>query len=109
VAIIDLRQIHEDRGFDEAGVVAALNMTYIVLPIGDAAAISDENASRLDKILSGFDGPVLLHCTSSNRVGALLALRQRLHGATSAEALQTGTAAGLTSLRQTVEAKLSER
>jgi uncharacterized protein (TIGR01244 family) len=109
VAIIDLRAADEDRGFDEKNAVESLGMNYISLPISGPDAITYENASLLDETLSKIDGPVLLHCASSNRVGALLSLRAKMHGASADEALQFGTAAGLSSLRPTVEVRLSEQ
>jgi len=108
-AVIDLRGADEDRGFDEKSAVEGLGMSYISLPISGAGAINYENASLLDEALSGVDGPVLLHCATSNRVGALLSLRDRLKGASREEALELGNEAGLASLRETVEARLGER
>lgn len=108
VAVIDLRTPEEDRGFDEKSAVESRGMKYISLPIGGASAVTYENASLLDETLSKIDGPVLLHCASSNRVGALLSLREKMHGATNEEALTLGDEAGLSSLRKTVETRLSE-
>jgi uncharacterized protein (TIGR01244 family) len=107
-AVIDLRRADEDRGFDEKAAVEALGMRYISLPIAGASAVTYDNASILDKALGDMDGPVLLHCATSNRVGALLSLRERMHGASRDDALRLGTDAGLASLRETVEARLSE-
>lgn len=106
-AVIDLRSAEEDRGFDEAATVEGLGMTYVSLPVSGASGVSYENASALDRILADFDGPVLVHCASSNRVGALLALREKLHGADDAKALALGVDAGLTGLRPVVEEVLS--
>jgi uncharacterized protein (TIGR01244 family) len=109
VTVIDLRGINEDRGYDEKGAVEALGMEYISLPISGAEAITYENASLLNEKLSEIDGPVLLHCSSSNRVGALLSLRERMQGASTEDALNLGIEAGLASLRPTVEERLGER
>jgi uncharacterized protein (TIGR01244 family) len=109
VAVIDLRRDDEDRGFDEKSAVEGLGMSYISLPIGGANGVTYENATVLDELLGDVDGPVLLHCASGNRVGALLSLREHLHGASDDEALRVGTEAGLSSLRETVETRLSER
>ncbi|MGD8340069.1 MAG: sulfur transferase domain-containing protein [Gammaproteobacteria bacterium] len=106
-AVIDLRSAEEDRGFDEAATVEGLGMSYISLPVSGAGGISYENADALDRILSDIDGPVLLHCASSNRVGALLALRAKMHGADNEEALALGSDAGLTGLKPVVEGVLS--
>ena len=108
-AVIDLRGPAEDRGFDEKNAVEGLGMNYISLPINGAGGITYENASLLDEALSSVDGPVLLHCATSNRVGALLSLREHMHGASAEKALELGTNAGLASLRETVEARLDEQ
>ena len=110
VAVIDLRGSSEDRGLDEKAEVEALGMTYLSLPIVGEAAISFDNALALDRLLSDIDGPVLLHCGSGNRVGALFALREKLHGASDEQALETGRAAGLTNpeLETVVVERLAE-
>jgi protein tyrosine phosphatase (PTP) superfamily phosphohydrolase (DUF442 family) len=81
------------------------------LPIAGADAITYENAAALDAILRATAGPVLLHCATGNRAGALLSLRQHLNGASKKDALALGIEAGMTSpvLRRTVEARLGER
>ncbi|MDH4047750.1 MAG: sulfur transferase domain-containing protein [Gammaproteobacteria bacterium] len=107
-AVIDLRGTDEDRGLDEQSAVEALGMKYISLPIADKAAVNYSNAEELDRLLADFDSPVLVHCGSGNRVGALVALRERLHGATEADALEAGRAAGLTSLEPLVRERLVE-
>lgn len=105
--VIDLRSEQEDRGFDEAATVEGLGMKYISLPVSGGAEVSYENAAALDRILAETEGPVLLHCASSNRVGALLSLRAVLNGEDREEALMLGTSAGLTSLQPLVEELLN--
>jgi len=107
VAIIDLRGAEEGRGMDEAAVLGELNIEYVTLPLIGAEAINMENAAKLDRILAGYDGPVLVHCGSGNRVGAVLALRESLRGANDAEALVFGKAAGLTGLESVVKERLA--
>lgn len=107
-AVIDLRTSGEDRGLDEQAVVEELGMKYISLPIAGKSAVNFENAGILDQILDGFEQPVLVHCGSSNRVGAMLALREKLNGADDEAALAFGKSAGMTSLEATVKAKLAE-
>jgi uncharacterized protein (TIGR01244 family) len=101
--VIDLRSAQEDRGFDEAATVEGLGMKYVSLPVSGGAGVTYENAAELDRILSETEGPVLLHCASSNRVGALLSLRAMLQGEDKEEALMLGTSAGLSSLKPIVE------
>ena len=108
VAVIDLRGEDEDRWLDEAAVLGELSIDYITLPLTGPESISMENAAKLDQILAGYDGPVLVHCGSGNRVGAVLALRQSLRGADDAEALAYGKAAGLTRLEPVVKQRLAE-
>ena len=101
-----MRGANEDRGLDEAALLDKLGIDYIELPLSSPEAINMENAAQLEQILAGYDGPVLLHCGSGNRVGALLALRQSLRGASDAEALAYGKAAGLTGLEPVVRTRL---
>lgn len=107
-SVIDLRALTEDRGFDEKAKVEGLGMSYVALPVAGAAGVSYANASALDKLLAEAPKPVLLHCASGNRVGALLALRAKAEGADAAAALELGVANGLGSLKSVVEQKLAE-
>lgn len=95
-AVIDLRTEGEDRGIDEKAVVEGLGMKYVSLPIV-GSDITYEKAAALDELLASYDEPVLLHCGSANRVGALLALRASANGADDEAAIEAGRQAGLTS------------
>ncbi len=106
--IIDLRGVGEDRGFEEAEVVEELGMHYVSLPIEGRDGISFENARKLDALLDENPGPVLVHCASGNRVGALLALRASLDGADDESALALGREGGLTRLEGIVRERLAE-
>jgi len=103
--VIDLRTVGEDRGLDEPAVVESLGMEYVLLPIG-RDGINFENAKTLDKLIEAADGPVLVHCGSANRVGALLALRKSLEGADDETALEYGREGGMTRLEGSVKALL---
>ena len=100
-AVIDLRTEGEDRGLDEPAVVEALGMEYILMPIG-RGDITFEKARELDELLNRFDEPVLLHCASSNRVGALLALNVYAETGDADLAIEQGRIAGMKSLERTV-------
>jgi uncharacterized protein (TIGR01244 family) len=106
--VIDMRSEGEDRGFDEAKVVEELGLHYVTLPIDSNEAISFENARKLDELLNKYPGPVLVHCASGNRVGALLALRASLGGADDDSALAFGHEGGLTRLEPVVKERLAE-
>ncbi len=102
--VIDLRGTQEERGFNEAAISQQLGVKYINLPIAGGEDVTFENAQKLDQILQQHkDSSVLLHCASSNRVGALMALRAKQHGASNDEALAAGRAAGMKSLEARVQ------
>jgi uncharacterized protein (TIGR01244 family) len=105
--VIDLRTAGEDRGIDEPSVVEGLGMEYVLLPIG-RDAIDFESAEMLDKLIKDADGPVLVHCGSGNRVGALLALRKSMDGADDEAALEYGRKGGMTGLEARVKKALTE-
>ena len=106
--VIDLRGEGEDRGFDEAAVVEELGLHYVSLPIEGKDDISFDNARKLDELLQEYPGPVLVHCGSGNRVGALLALRASLAGKDDESALELGRTGGLTGLESVVQERLAE-
>ncbi len=107
-AVIDLRGPDEDRGFDEQAAVESLGMRYIALPISGRDAISYDSARQLDRLIEAQEGPVLVHCGSANRVGALLALSASMDGADDEAALAAGKEGGLTKLETVVRERLAE-
>ena len=110
VAVIDMRGINENRGLeDEQASVEATGMEYIAFPITSGDEISFDSARKLDGLLGDLDGPVLIHCGSGNRVGAVLALRHSLSGADNEESLEHGRDAGMTSLEAAVRERLNEK
>jgi len=104
--VIDLRGVDEDRGFAEAELVRQLGLRYVSLPVAGAEDVTAANAQALRQALDASHGPVLLHCASGNRVGALVALMAHARGAGDEDALAEGRAAGLKSLEPTVRAQL---
>ena len=105
--VIDMRGPNENRGMEDfVGAVESEGMEYIVFPVTSADELTLEKAGKLDAVLSDIDGPVLLHCGSGNRVGAMLALRESLKGASDEEALAYGKDAGLTRLEPAVRKAL---
>lgn len=104
--VIDLRPASEDHGMDERVIVEKLGMRYVTLPVSGGKDITYANAAALDKLLAEAKGPVLLHCASGNRAGALLALRAKLKGADDESALALGVASGVTGLQPVVTEKI---
>ena len=105
--VIDLRHEDEARGYDETALARELGLRYVRLPIVGAADLDDANAAALDRALKDAQGPVLLHCASGNRVGALLALTAaKYEGLAPEAALELGRQAGLKSLEPVVRERL---
>jgi len=105
--IINLRSPGEFDQFNEAEVADRLGFHYQNIPVAGAADITWENAEKLENILAESNELTLIHCASSNRVGALLALREfRFHQANIESAIVAGQKAGLGSLKSKVEEML---
>ncbi len=100
--VIDLRTAGEDRGLDEAAVVESLGMDYINLPIG-RDGITFANAKALQALIQAYDQPVLVHCASANRVGALFALSEYAESGDAEAAIEAGRAAGLKGMEPVVK------
>ena len=83
---------------NEASSVQALGMAYFNIPIRSAQDLTIEAARQLAEVMDDCERhPVLVHCRSANRVGALMALKEYWFGGKSAaEAMATGRNAGLT-------------
>jgi uncharacterized protein (TIGR01244 family) len=106
--VVNLRQPTETLGFDEQSTVETLGMTYVALPIAGSAGLSEENVRRFADILDSHARPMLVHCGSANRVGALFALDAGRHrGKSVDEAIELGRAAGLGSLEPATRERLN--
>ncbi len=105
--VIDLRPDGETPGFDEAEAMRAAGIRYDNLPIAGADDLSRERVAAFDRLLAEADGPLLVHCASSNRVGAMAALRAAwIEGKPVEEAIAEGRAWGLRSLEDAVRERL---
>lgn len=104
--IVNLR-MPDELGSTTAEQVEALGMEYVPLPISGSDALDEEHARALAAALEGADGPIMVHCGSGNRVGALFALKAfYVDHASPEEALQIGRQSGLTRLEPVVRDKL---
>lgn len=99
--VIDLRPDSERPQRDEAGEVRKAGMHYVQIPVAGPQDLGPQAATALWHALQVAQkdgGQVLVHCASANRAGALLALAMAQHGGrSSAQALQLGREAGMTS------------
>ncbi|WP_348675080.1 sulfur transferase domain-containing protein [uncultured Abyssibacter sp.] len=90
-------------GWDQQALMAQIDLPYVCIPVAAATDLSPENAKILADALESAPKPTLVHCASSNRVGALFALKAHLvDGADPSDALTHGHAAGLKGLEGTV-------
>lgn len=94
--IVNLCPHSEDLGFDEPALSAELGLVYENIAVAGGGDLNRENAQRLARAIETATGPVLVHCMSSNRVGALFALKAHwLDGKSLDDALAEGRAHGL--------------
>jgi uncharacterized protein (TIGR01244 family) len=109
--VIDLRPPSEPRGFDEGEAARQIGLTYINIPVTPETL----DQATIDRFLAAFrkaERPVLVHCSTSYRVGGLLyawlVLEKR---EPPAKALEQARAAGLRGPEMTerVEKLVAER
>jgi protein tyrosine phosphatase (PTP) superfamily phosphohydrolase (DUF442 family) len=96
-AVVDLRTPGEPRGYDEAAAAREVGLEYVNLPV--AGPPEDETFDRFRQVMRDpGKRPVLVHCGSANRVGALLIPYLVLdEGQDPQEALNTAVSVGLRS------------
>lgn len=94
--VVNLRHASEIDG-DEAAIVQGLGMDYHNLPFQSPAELTDAVFDQARELLSDPDNkPLLLHCSSGNRVGAIwLAHRVLDHGLSLEEASIEAETVGL--------------
>jgi protein tyrosine phosphatase (PTP) superfamily phosphohydrolase (DUF442 family) len=107
--VVNLRLADEPgTGWEEARA-AELGMQFVRLPIAGTDGLTRANVARFAEVLAaGGDAATLVSCASSNRVGAMLALKAYwLDGSSADDALAIGQAAGLTKLEPPVRELLA--
>ena len=107
--VIDLTVDSETPDFDEAAAIRSAGMQYQNLPIRGAEDLTPDNVARFDRLIAEVGTtPTLVHCSSSNRVGAMAALRAAwIQGQSVEAALQQGRRWGLKALEPAVRERLS--
>lgn len=108
--LVDLRPPEEAPDLNGAAQTSRAGLAYYHIPIAGGDDLTREHVAVLDTILKRIDGEkTLLHCASSNRVGAMMALHAAWHeGKSREEALQLGRDYGMTSLESQVAKQLSD-
>ena len=85
-------------------------MQFQSIPVAGLMGVTKENATKLEDLLNSLGNePVLVHCGSSNRVGALktLASLESQDAASLEAAFAEGRRWGLTGLEQPLRDKLN--
>lgn len=93
---------------NEASEVRAAGLRFWSIPIAGESDLTEANALQLSAAMNERGAqPLIVHCASGNRVGALLALKAYyVDHESKADAIALGERAGLTSLKPAVEAQL---
>jgi len=106
--VINLR-LPSETDWDEQTLLSDLGINYINLPIDGAAGISEENARALMSLIDkNDDEPLIVHCGSGNRVGALIAIAEsKINQSDIETSIKEGKRWGLTSLETKVRETLS--
>ncbi len=99
--IIDMRTVREGTD-EEMTYVKAAGMEYINVPI-TVKGINEEQLADFTKKFESAERPVLIHCNSGNRSGAMWATYQISKGVDPEEAIAQGRKAGM---RPTYEEKV---
>jgi uncharacterized protein (TIGR01244 family) len=101
--VLNMRRPDEKGVGDEAEMVDGLGMEYLSIPIDGAAGLTRENTLAFAAALESAEYPLIIHCGSGNRIGALFALKAFwVDGKSAEEALQIGLDSGLTRLEGAV-------
>ncbi len=95
--VIDLSTTGENGVAEEKAALERQGLRYVSVPV-TAATFSAADVDAVQAVLDDADaGPILLHCASSNRVGAVWAVIQSRAGRPMEEAIAEGKRVGLRS------------
>ncbi|MFC0445615.1 beta-lactamase hydrolase domain-containing protein [Pseudidiomarina halophila] len=108
--VINLRSHAEMNDIHEPEWATENHLAYYHIPIAGADDLTEANVKLFHQTLwLNEDKNIFMHCASSNRVGAMMALRAAwFQGADTEAALAIGEQYGMTSLRKRVEELLNE-
>lgn len=84
--VINLQHDAERLGMDEAGVIQGLGLNYVHVPWNGVEEMTDEVLDTLRTQLQEAERPILMHCKSANRVGAVWLAYRMLDGGLSVDA-----------------------
>lgn len=104
--IVNLRLPDEEDNTDPEQI-RNLGMNYVSFPMTGSADLTEEKVREFAEALEAAETPMMVHCASGNRVGALFAMKAfYVDGLSPEEALEVGRKAGVTRAEPTVREKL---
>ncbi|MDH5589521.1 MAG: hypothetical protein OEZ65_06890 [Gemmatimonadota bacterium] len=100
---ISLRVASESGAGWEEAFASGRDVAFTRLPVAGADGLTRESVEELARLMDEAGGPTVVYCGSSNRVGALMALKAHwVDGMPADEALAVGTRSGLAGLEPAV-------
>lgn len=107
--VVSLRTREETAGFDEERTVREQGLVYHSIPIDGIESLTKDNARRLDALFEQIGAePALIHCSTGNRVGALISVREAwIKGASADAAIAEGKRWGLAKMEDGVRTLLN--
>jgi protein tyrosine phosphatase (PTP) superfamily phosphohydrolase (DUF442 family) len=108
--VVQLRPANEPGSGWEEEAAAGLGLEFVRLPIAGGKDLTRDNVQRFaDEVSRSKGHGTLVCCASSNRVGALFALKAFwIDGQTKEQALELGRSAGMTRLEPEVQRLLDQ-
>lgn len=104
--VIDLRNPSEDGVTVERTRASELSVPYVNIPLEKGPGAWSQ-VEAIEALLESSDNyPVLIHCASANRAGAVWALLRTRQGVSPITAIEEGRAAGMTSRESQVRSML---
>lgn len=104
--LVDLRGADEKGVGAEAKIARQLGLPRLHLPVTSRAPTAGQVSQFAELVEDAARYPILVHCVSANRVGAMWALYRASVGVNPTVAVEEGKAAGLASREDAVRARL---
>ncbi len=80
-SVLNLRHDVEPKGFDEAAALSDLGVAYENVPFGSPDQLTDQVFDESLNVIEEAPRPLLVHCASGNRVGAIWMAHRMLNDA----------------------------
>ena len=97
--VVDLRGPEEGTALEQRAA-GGLGLRYINIPVTNEVPTDAQIVEFARVVESGANQPIIIHCASANRVGAMWALYRAARGAPMSTAIAEGRAIGLQAARE---------